>query len=65
MKEVFPGIFWLLGQGFDSNVYIIESKNEKLLIDSGAGISINQRFHNSSRSVDLLKEQIKQKKIKL
>ena len=50
MKEVTPGITWLLGQGFDSNVYIIESNQEILMIDSGAGKLINQQFQGSSQS---------------
>ncbi|MHA1512762.1 MAG: MBL fold metallo-hydrolase [Candidatus Hodarchaeales archaeon] len=63
MKEVIPGITWLLGQGFDSNVYIIESNQEILMIDSGAGKLINQRFQTSSQSTELLKKVIESKGI--
>ena len=64
MKEVFPGITWLLGQGFDSNVYIIESEDDKLMIDSGAGNLINQRFQGNSQSVKLLQRAVEKKHIK-
>ena len=64
MKEVIPGITWLLGQGFDSNVYIIESEQDSLMIDSGAGKLINQRFHGSSQSVELLQKVIEKKNVK-
>lgn len=63
MKEVTPGITWLLGQGFDSNVYIIESNQEILMIDSGAGKLINQRFHAISQSVELLRKVVEKKGI--
>jgi len=64
MKEVTPGITWLLGQGFDSNVYIIESNKELLMIDSGAGKLINQRFHSNTQSLELLQKAIEKKGIK-
>ena len=63
MKEIIAGITWLLGQGFDSNVYIIESNQEILMVDSGAGKLINQRFQASSQSVELLQEVIEKKEI--
>ena len=63
MKEVIPGITWLLGQGFDSNVYIIESNREALMIDSGAGKLINQQVHTISQSVELLQKVIEKKGI--
>ncbi|MCK4848261.1 MAG: MBL fold metallo-hydrolase, partial [Candidatus Heimdallarchaeota archaeon] len=63
MKEVIPGITWLLGQGFDSNVYIIESNKETLMIDSGAGKLINQQVHTISQSVELLQKIIEKKGI--
>jgi glyoxylase-like metal-dependent hydrolase (beta-lactamase superfamily II) len=63
MKEVAPGITWLLGQGIDSNVYIIESDQDKLMIDSGAGKLINQRFQTSSQSVEQLARVIEKKNI--
>ncbi|MHA1541974.1 MAG: hypothetical protein ACTSQH_03275 [Candidatus Hodarchaeales archaeon] len=58
MKEVVPGITWLLGEGYDSNVYIIESDQDKLMIDSGAGKLIDQRFQSSSQSVEQLQNVI-------
>jgi len=63
MKEVIPGITWLLGQGYDSNVYIVESNQDKLMIDSGAGKLINQRFQASSQSVEQLQGVIEKKSI--
>jgi len=63
MKEVVPGITWLLGQGYDSNVYIIESDQDKLMIDSGAGKLIDQRFQSSSQSVEQLQKVIEKKSI--
>jgi hydroxyacylglutathione hydrolase len=63
MKEVTPGITWLLGQGYDSNVYIIESNHEILMIDSGAGKLINQQFQGSSQSIELLQKVIEKREI--
>ncbi|MFW9853881.1 MAG: MBL fold metallo-hydrolase [Candidatus Thorarchaeota archaeon] len=37
MRQIFPGIYWLLGDGLNCNAFIIESQSEKLLIDTGLG----------------------------
>jgi len=63
MKEIISGITWLLGQGFDSNVYIIESNQEILMIDSGAGKLLNQRFQTNTQSSELLKKVVEKKGI--
>ena len=59
MKEVFSGITWLLGQGLECNVFIIESKGESLMVDSGLGLS----FGGQKQSAEILEEVIKNKKI--
>ena len=64
MKQLVTGITWLLGQGFDCNVFIIESKNEVLMIDSGAGNLISNRQNTSSRTLIALQQAIIKKKIK-
>jgi hydroxyacylglutathione hydrolase len=64
MRQISPGITWMLGQGFDSNVYVIESENQSLLIDSGLGDRIKHGFGASSNSLDILRTVIKEKEIK-
>ena len=59
MKELLTGITWLLGQGLDCNVFIIESKGESLMIDSGLGLS----FGGQKTSTEILKDAIDRKKI--
>ena len=51
MKEIIPNFYWLLGQGFDSNVYLITTSEENILIDSGLG-----DFFGSKASVNTLKK---------
>ena len=64
MKQLITGITWLLGQSFDCNVFIIESKNEVLMIDSGAGNLISNRQNTTSRSLITLQQAILKKKVK-
>jgi hydroxyacylglutathione hydrolase len=64
MKQLVTGITWLLGQSFDCNVFIIESKNEILMIDSGAGNLISNRQNTTSRSLITLQQAIIKKKVK-
>ena len=59
MKELLHGITWLLGQGLDCNVFIIESQGESLMIDSGLGLS----FGGQKNSTEILKGVINKKKI--
>ncbi|MFX0122525.1 MAG: MBL fold metallo-hydrolase [Candidatus Hodarchaeota archaeon] len=59
MKELLSGVTWLLGQGLDCNVFIIESQGDSLMIDSGLGLS----FGGQKRSVEILEDIIINKKI--
>jgi hydroxyacylglutathione hydrolase len=59
LKELLRGITWLLGQGLDCNVFIIESKGESLMIDSGLGLS----FGGQKRSTKILEDVISSKNI--
>ena len=63
MKQLITGIYWLLGQGFDCNVFVIESDNEILMIDSGAGNLLAQRVKTNSESLTTLKQVIENKSI--
>ncbi|MHA1974366.1 MAG: MBL fold metallo-hydrolase [Candidatus Hodarchaeales archaeon] len=63
MKQISKGIFWLLGQGLDSNVYLIKSRDQSLLIDSGLGNRINNRFVSTGNSLDEIRKIIKEQKI--
>ncbi|MFW9780378.1 MAG: MBL fold metallo-hydrolase [Candidatus Heimdallarchaeota archaeon] len=40
MRQIFPGIYWLLGDGLNCNAFIVESQSEKLLIDTGLGFQV-------------------------
>lgn len=64
MKQIAQGITWLLGQGMDCNVFIIESEGETLLIDSGLGGRINHGFGAHADSLEKLKRIIEQKNLK-
>ncbi|MFX0013498.1 MAG: MBL fold metallo-hydrolase [Promethearchaeota archaeon] len=63
MEQLAHGITWLLGQGLDCNVFIIESEDESLLIDSGLGGRINYGFGVHPDSLRVLKKAIEQKNI--
>ncbi|PWI49420.1 hypothetical protein CEE45_01100 [Candidatus Heimdallarchaeota archaeon B3_Heim] len=63
MKQLMTSIYWLLGQGFDCNVFIIEAKQESMMIDTGAGNALNQRFGASSPNIETLKQAIKTKRV--
>lgn len=63
MQQILDGIYWLLGQGMDSNVFIIESNGEALLIDSGLGDRMSQMFGGQTHSVIQLEKAIIAKKI--
>lgn len=64
MKQITQGITWLLGQGLDCNVFIIESKGESLMIDSGLGGRMTPSFGSHNKSTDILENAIISKKIK-
>lgn len=64
MKQLMTSIYWLLGQGFDCNVFIIEAKQESMMIDTGAGNALNQRFSASSPNIETLKQAIETKRVK-
>jgi hydroxyacylglutathione hydrolase len=64
MKEIMTGITWLLGQGLDCNVFIIESNEESLLIDSGLGGGMTQSFGLQKDSLKELKNLINLKNVK-
>ncbi len=63
MKQLITGITWLLGQGFDCNVFVIESGDEVLMIDSGAGNLMSQRLNANSQSINSLKQAINAKSV--
>ncbi|MFX0151640.1 MAG: MBL fold metallo-hydrolase, partial [Candidatus Hodarchaeota archaeon] len=63
MKQLFQGISWMLGQGLDCNVFIIESNGESLLIDSGLGDRFSQGFGTQLNSLRQLEKVIKERNI--
>lgn len=63
MKQILKGITWLLGQGFDCNVFIIESKGKSLMVDSGLGGRMPISFGGHNRSTNILENAIISKKI--
>ena len=63
MREVIRGITWLLGTGYDCNVYIIESDGNSLLIDSGLGDKQIYGVGLETNSLPLLRKMIKEKNI--
>ena len=63
MKQLTNDISWLLGQGFDSNVFIIESDNDSIMIDTGAGKKLSQSMNLGSQGFDQFKRVIHDKKI--
>ncbi len=64
MKQITKGITWLLGQGLDCNVFIIESEGESLMIDSGLGGRMTFGFGGHKKSINILENAIINKKIK-
>lgn len=64
MKEIISGINWLLGQGLDCNVFLLESEGKSLLVDSGLGGGMTQPFGMQKNSAIELEKLIKVKKIK-
>ncbi|MHA2244824.1 MAG: MBL fold metallo-hydrolase [Candidatus Hodarchaeales archaeon] len=64
MKQIIQGITWLLGQGLDCNVFIIESEGESLVIDSGLGGRMTPGFGGHKESINTLENAIISKKIK-
>jgi glyoxylase-like metal-dependent hydrolase (beta-lactamase superfamily II) len=64
VQQILDGIYWLLGQGMDSNVFIIESNGETLLIDSGLGERMSQMFGGQAQSMIQLEKAMKVKNIK-
>ncbi|MFX1286247.1 MAG: MBL fold metallo-hydrolase [Promethearchaeota archaeon] len=63
MKQIAPGITWMLGQGLDCNVFIVESKGESLMIDSGLGDRMNFSFGAHKGSIKILEEAITRRNI--
>ncbi|UCE12845.1 MAG: MBL fold metallo-hydrolase [Candidatus Heimdallarchaeota archaeon] len=63
MKQIFKGITWLLGQGLDCNVFIIESEGKSLMIDSGLGGRMTISFGGQNKSIDILEKAITSKNI--
>ena len=63
MKQILKGITWLLGQGLDCNVFIIESKGKSLMIDSGLGGRMTISFGGHNKSTTILENAIISKKI--
>ncbi|MFX0170968.1 MAG: MBL fold metallo-hydrolase [Candidatus Hodarchaeota archaeon] len=63
MKQLYHGISLMLGQGLDCNVFIIESNDESLLIDSGLGDSFSQGFGVQPNSLIQLERVIKERNI--
>ncbi|MFX0209776.1 MAG: MBL fold metallo-hydrolase [Candidatus Hodarchaeota archaeon] len=63
MRQIAHGITWMLGQGLDCNVFIIESKGESLMIDSGLGGRMNFGFGDQKGSIEILEEAIVRRKI--
>jgi len=63
MKEIIRGISWLLGTGYDCNVFIIESEGSSILIDSGLGDKIIHGIGSDIKSVPLLRKVIQERNI--
>jgi glyoxylase-like metal-dependent hydrolase (beta-lactamase superfamily II) len=63
MKQLTKDISWLLGQGFDSNVFIIESDNDSIMIDTGAGKKLSQSMNLGSQGFDQFQRAIHDKNI--
>jgi glyoxylase-like metal-dependent hydrolase (beta-lactamase superfamily II) len=63
MKQLYHGISLILGQGLDCNVFIIESNDESLLIDSGLGDSFSQGYGVQPNSLIQLERAIKERNI--
>ncbi|MHA2225770.1 MAG: MBL fold metallo-hydrolase [Candidatus Hodarchaeales archaeon] len=63
MKQISRGITWLLGQGMDCNVFIIESEKDSLLVDSGLGRTINYNFGAQTDSLKTLEKILLQKNV--
>lgn len=63
MRQVLPGIYWLLGEGLNCNVFLIESKGEKLLIDSGLGNRMSYGMGSQASNSPSLREIIQQHQI--
>ncbi|UCG89716.1 MAG: MBL fold metallo-hydrolase [Candidatus Heimdallarchaeota archaeon] len=63
MKQIIHGITWMLGQGLDCNVYIIESKGKSLMIDSGLGARMTFGFGDQKSSIKILENAIINRKI--
>ncbi|MHA2137488.1 MAG: MBL fold metallo-hydrolase [Candidatus Hodarchaeales archaeon] len=64
MKQILTDVYWLLGQGFDCNVFIIDSRQESIMIDTGAGSTLNQGFSTASSNIETLKRAIDTRRIK-
>jgi glyoxylase-like metal-dependent hydrolase (beta-lactamase superfamily II) len=63
MRPVLPGIYWLFGDGLNCNAFIIESKSEKLLIDSGLGYPMPYGVGNQTSNSASLQQIIEQHQI--
>ncbi len=63
MKEILTDIYWLLGQGFNCNVFIIDSNKETIMIDTGVGNTLGQAFNTDSSNLEALRRAIKNKRI--
>ncbi|MHA2095409.1 MAG: MBL fold metallo-hydrolase [Candidatus Hodarchaeales archaeon] len=58
MKQILTNIYWLLGQGFDCNVFIIASGKETIMIDTGAGNTLTHSLGQGSSNIQTLKQAI-------
>ena len=63
MKNITPDISWFLGQGYDSNAFVIESEGSSLLIDSGLGDKMPTGFGSNTRSLSQIQDAVKTKNI--
>ena len=63
MRQVIQGIYWLLGDGLNCNAFLVESKGEKLLIDSGLGNRMSYGMGNQASNSPALKQIIQQYQI--
>ncbi len=63
MRQILQGVTWLLGEELDCNVFIIESNDESLLIDSGLGDRMAQRYGIYTKNFQQLENTIKEKNI--
>lgn len=63
MREIAQGITWMLGQGLNCNVFIIESEGDSLMIDSGLGGRMNFGFGDQKGSIKILEDAIIHRKI--